>query len=96
MFHHPILNSERGIKDTADYSIHFWILAANIGWNDTTLRGVYIQRWAEELKDELAAQEETPDFETVIDLTIHLDNLLRDSERGPGYIMRFLQWPLPG
>lgn len=56
----------------ADYSIYFRILAPNSGWNDTTLWGVYIQKMVGELKDELAAQEEMPNVETLFNLTIHL------------------------
>lgn len=63
----------------ADYSIHFRILAPNSRWNDTTLRGIYVQGPVEELKDELAAQEEMPNL--LFNLTIQLDNHLRERGR---------------
>lgn len=62
MFDHPVqisgtasklLSLSQGASTMDDYSIHFRILVANSGWNDTALRGVYIQGLAEELKDEL-------------------------------------------
>lgn len=81
----------------ADNSIHFMILAPNSGWNDTTLWGVYIQGLVEELKDELAAQEEMPNLEMLFNLTIHLDNRLRERRRKRIRLhLEVLQWPLPG
>lgn len=72
---------QQGASTMADCSIHFQIVVANSGWNDTALRGVYIQRLAEELKDELAAQEEMPDLEMLLDLSIGMDNHLRERRR---------------
>lgn len=88
VFNHPVQSGEaaskhlslcQGASAVADYSIHFCILAANSGWNDTAVREIYVQGLAEELKGELATREEALDLEMLINLTIHLDNRLRES-----------------
>lgn len=77
----PVQNSEaasnllslcQGASIMAEFSFQFWIPAKAVGM--TPPSGVFVQGLAEELKDELAAREETPNLETLIDLTICLDN----------------------
>ncbi|TWW57368.1 Retrotransposon-derived protein PEG10 [Takifugu flavidus] len=90
VFDHPVQSGEaasqilslrQGSSSVVDYSIRFRILAARSGWNDAALRGVLTQGLAEALKDELAAQEESGDLETLISLAIWLDNHLRERHR---------------
>lgn len=56
-------------------------------WNDTVLQGVYIQGLWEELKDDLAGQDGTPDLEALICLTTHLD---RDGGKSTSLVIFFL------
>lgn len=73
----------RTVRQHQNYCLctNFQTLEPNSGWNDNTLWGVYIQGLVEELKDELAAQEEMPNLEMFVNLTIHLDNHLRERQR---------------
>lgn len=65
----------------ANSSIQFRILAVNSGWNDAALRVVGLEGLGEELKDELAAQDETPSLASLIALTTRLDSRLRERWR---------------
>ncbi|XP_029685730.1 uncharacterized protein [Takifugu rubripes] len=67
----------QGSSSVMDYSICLCILATRSGWNDVALQGEgFIQGLAEELKDELAAREESGDLEILINLAMRLDNRL--------------------
>lgn len=65
----------------ANYLIQFHILAVNSGWNDAALPVVFLKGLGEELKDELAAHDETPSFAALIALTTRLDYHLRERWR---------------
>lgn len=65
----------------ADYSIHFHVLVANSGWNDTALLGCYIQGLGGESKRLTISRDEMPDLEALIALTIQLDNRLKERQR---------------
>lgn len=58
----------------ADSTIEFHTLAAESGWNQEALLTSFYQ---ENIKDELASQEQQNDFEELIKLAIHMDNRLR-------------------
>lgn len=58
VFDHPVQSSEvssqilslhQGSSSFADYSIRFHILAAQSGWNDAALRGVFTQGLADDI-----------------------------------------------
>lgn len=61
--------------------IQFRVLDTDEGWNDAVLQGVYIKWLGEELKNELAAQDKTPNLEIMIALTMRLDNHRRQRQR---------------
>lgn len=65
----------------ADYSIEFRLLAAGSGWNDSALRGVFLQGLSEQLKDELAVKNESASLDSLISLAVRLDNWLRERRR---------------
>lgn len=50
-------------------------------WNDAVLWRVDIKGLGQELKDKLAASDETPDLKTLISLTTRLDNHLRERSK---------------
>lgn len=64
-------------SSVTDYSIRLRILATRSSWNDAALQVEgFIQGLAEELKDELAAREESGDLEILINLAMRLDKQL--------------------
>lgn len=90
IFDHPLkgkeaatrlLSLKQGSSSVAQYAIDFRILAAESGWDDTALQGVFIKGLNERVKDELAARDETNSFEELISLTTRLDNRLRERQR---------------
>lgn len=92
-----ILTLLQGSSSVAYFSIRLHILMARSGWNNAALQGVFIQGLAVELKDELAAREESEDLEMLISLVIQLDNRLRErrqqrNSKRPGKILGSLSW----
>lgn len=88
MFHHLVQGGEAAAKllslrqrSVSVYSIQFRSLDTDNGWNDTVLWGVYIKWLGEELKNDFAAQDKTPNLEILIALTMRLDNHLRQRQR---------------
>ena len=51
------------------------------GWNDQSLRGLFLSSLNEGIKDELAIRNEADSLEEVISLSIQLDNQLREQHR---------------
>uniref|UniRef100_A0A671UQR8 CCHC-type domain-containing protein n=1 Tax=Sparus aurata TaxID=8175 RepID=A0A671UQR8_SPAAU len=76
-----LLSLRQGRKSVADYSIDFRIAAAESGWDETALRGVFQRSLADNIQDELAAQDDTDSLEELISLAIRLDNRLREIRR---------------
>uniref|UniRef100_A0A8C6U8R8 Retrotransposon gag domain-containing protein n=1 Tax=Neogobius melanostomus TaxID=47308 RepID=A0A8C6U8R8_9GOBI len=90
IFDHPVRGKEaakrllalhQGASSVAQYAIDFRILAAESGWDDAALQGVFMRGLAENIKDELAARDETESLEELISLAIRLDNRLRERRR---------------
>ena len=65
----------------ATHSIDFRILAIESRWDERALQGVLLRGLREELKDELAARDETTSLDDLISLAIRLDNWLRERRR---------------
>lgn len=90
IFDHPIQSKEAGQRlftlrqgpnSVAQYALNFRIAAAESGWDQTALQGAFFHGLNENIKDELAARDECKDLETLISLTIRLDNRLRERRR---------------
>ena len=90
VFDHPLQGKEasnrlfslhQGSESVSTYSIDFRILAAESGWDEKALQGAFLRGLREELKDELAARDETSSLEELISLAIRLDNRLRERRR---------------
>lgn len=101
VFDHPLQGKEagnrllslhQGSESVSTYSIDFRILAAESGWGEAALQTVFSRGLNEELKDELAARDETSSLEELISLAIRLDNRLRERRRERTGKQRF---PLP-
>ena len=94
VFDHPVcigdaakrlLNLRQSQRSVADYSVEFRILAAEAGWNDEALKGAFLHGLCEQLKDELAVRDETNSLDALIDLSIRLDNRMRERRREKNY-----------
>ena len=86
-----LLSLRQGNRSVADYSVDFWTLAADSGWNDAALQGIFIKGLNEQLKDELAARDEPADLPSLVSLAIRLDNRLHErrqerSTHSPGLV----------
>ena len=90
VFDHPVKGKEavgqmlrlrQGTQSASQYALEFRILAAESGWNDTALQGIFLKGLSEELKDELATRDEPDSLEALIHLTIRLDNRIRERRR---------------
>ena len=90
VFDHPVRGKEAGKRllslhqgsgSVADFAIDFRILAAESGWGDMALLGIFYKGLKDELKDELAVRDETSSLEELISLAIRLDNRLRERRR---------------
>lgn len=71
----------QGSRSVADFSIDFRIAAAESGWGELELRGVFLRNLSSELKDELASRDEPDSLESLISLAIRIDNRLRERHR---------------
>ena len=65
----------------SQYAVDFCILAAECGWDERALQGIFVKGLSEELKDELAARDETSSLDELISLATRLDNRLRERRR---------------
>lgn len=90
IFDHPIQSKEggqclfslrQGPNSVTHYALNFRIAAADSGWDRRALQGAFFHGLNENIKDELAARDECNDLETLISLTIRLDNRLRERHK---------------
>ena len=90
IFDHPVkgkdasqrlLSLRQGARSVAEYSVDFRTLAAESGWNDESLQGVFRKGLSEAVKDELAARDESDSLDDLVALAIRLDNRLRERRR---------------
>lgn len=69
-----LLSLRQGKSFVSEYSIDFHILAAETGWDERALQGVFFRGLSEEVKDQLATRDETSSLDELISLSIRLDN----------------------
>ncbi len=86
MFEHPakgrgageqLLALSQGRKTAADYALSFRTLAAQTTWVEDTLKLLFRRGLNAELQSELACRDEGRTLSQFIELTIHIDNLIR-------------------
>ncbi len=86
MFEHPaegrgageqLLALSQGRKTAADYALSFRTLAAQTTWVEDTLKLLFRRGLNTELQSELACRDEGRTLSQFIELTIHIDNLIR-------------------
>ncbi|XP_051917513.1 uncharacterized protein LOC127598046 [Hippocampus zosterae] len=82
-----LIELHQGRRSVADYLIEFQILAAQSGYEDRALCGLFRRGLNTQLKDELATRDNSSDLEELIDLSLLLDNRMRERsrERGGGW-----------
>lgn len=90
VFDHPVKGRDaanrlfsirQGARSVAEFALDFRTLAAESGWNEEALVGAFCRGLNENLKDELAAKDDVSTLEELIELTIRLDNRLRERRR---------------
>lgn len=63
-------------RSDSDYAIQLHALVATTDWISQALSDVFIYGLCEEIKDELVTCELPPQFDKLLDLTIHIDSLI--------------------
>ncbi|KAI4897626.1 hypothetical protein NFI96_030156, partial [Prochilodus magdalenae] len=72
-----LLQLRQGSASAVDHSLAFRTLAAESGWGEKALKGIYRQSLNESLKSELACRDEPLSLSQLIQLSIKLDNMIR-------------------
>ena len=89
-FDHPVqgkdaakrlLSLRQGSRSVAEMAIEFRTLAAESGWNDEALHGVFQNALSEVIKDELVSRDEPKTLEELISLAVRIDNRRRERRR---------------
>ncbi|KAI2646333.1 Transposon Tf2-9 polyprotein [Labeo rohita] len=76
-----LMNATQGKRTAAIYAIEFRTLAAQSGWNDVALKAVFYNSLNVGLQTELACRREDSSFSELVNLTIKIDNLMRQTPR---------------
>ncbi|KAI3355532.1 hypothetical protein L3Q82_018363, partial [Scortum barcoo] len=76
-----LLKIQQGRRRVVDYALEFRTLAADSGWNETSIIGAFMDGLAEEVKDFLAPSDIPRDFESLVEIASRIDNHLRERER---------------
>lgn len=76
-----LLSLRQGRRSIADYLIDFCTDAAEAGWADQALQGIFLQSLNDNMKDQLASRDEPTSFEALASLAVRIDNRLRERER---------------
>ncbi|XP_057692820.1 uncharacterized protein LOC130916258 [Corythoichthys intestinalis] len=101
VFDHPVRGKEaasrlldffQGDLTVADYSIQFRILAAECGFGEAALCGIFRRGLSSAVKDELAARDDSSNLEDLISLSVLLDNRLKERERERAMEPRGRRW----
>lgn len=72
----------QGTGSVSDYSIEFRTLAADSGWGaDPALQSAFYNGLSESIKDELTSREEPADLDSLITLSIKIDERLRERRK---------------
>ncbi|KAI3355595.1 hypothetical protein L3Q82_018424 [Scortum barcoo] len=72
---------QQGCRRVVDYALEFRMLAADSGWNETSIISAFVDGLAEEVKDFLAPLDIPRDFESLVEIASRIDNHLRERER---------------
>lgn len=90
LFDHPVRGKDaanrlfslrQGARSVAEFVIEFRTLAVESGWNEASLQAAFYQGLSEQLKDELISYPEPSDLDSLIALSIRVDNRIRERRR---------------
>uniref|UniRef100_A0A8C9ZYC4 CCHC-type domain-containing protein n=1 Tax=Sander lucioperca TaxID=283035 RepID=A0A8C9ZYC4_SANLU len=90
LFDHPVrgrdaanrlFSLQQGARSVADFVIEFRTLAVESEWNEKSLQTAFYQGLSEQLKDELISYPEPSDLDSLIALSIRVDNRIRERRR---------------
>lgn len=73
-----LMSLKQGSHRVSEYTLDFRILAAESGWNSTSLQAVFHQGLHTRVRKELACRDEDITLDALIDLAICMDSLLCD------------------
>ncbi|KAI2665737.1 Retrotransposon-like protein 1 [Labeo rohita] len=76
-----LIHAKQGNRTAAEYAIEFCTLVAQSGWNDVSLKAIFYNSLHIDLQTELACRRENSSFSELINLTIKIDNLMRQSPK---------------
>lgn len=76
-----LLSLHQGPCNVAECLLDFRILAAESGWNEEALQGVFLNGFSELVKGKLAVKDESVSLDMLISLTIWLGNRMREQHR---------------
>lgn len=78
-----LMGLHQGKRRVADYAIEFRTLAVDSGWNSFSLCDAFLHGLADQLKDQLTPLKLPEDLDSLISLSVKIDNRLfeRESER---------------
>lgn len=76
-----LLSLHQGPCNVAECLLDFRILAAESGWNEEALQGVFLNGFSELVKGKLAVKDESVSLDRLISLTIWLGNRMREQHR---------------
>ena len=71
----------QGKARITDYAIEFRTLAADSGWNDSSLFDAFIHGLSDQIKDQLTPLDLPPDIDSLIALCAKIDNRLWEREK---------------
>lgn len=90
VFDHPLkgrqaksqlLDLQQGNCSVSEYAINFLILGVENGWDDSARQAIFLKGLSGQLKDELALREECSSLNSMIDLAIRINNMIRERDR---------------
>ncbi|KAL4007989.1 hypothetical protein ACER0C_001841 [Sarotherodon galilaeus] len=65
-------------RSVADFSVEFWTLAEEAGWEEKALRGAFLNGLNERIKHELATKDMPTTLSALVDMCIRLDDHMRE------------------
>lgn len=81
---HRLFALKQGRRTVADFSVDFWILSEEAGWEEKALRGAFLNGLNENIKRELTSKELPKSLSALVNLCISLDDHMREFGRRSG------------
>lgn len=75
---HRMFTLKQGKRTVADFSVDFWILTEETGWEEKALCGEFLNSLNEQIKCELATKELPKTLDALIYIYVRLDDLLHE------------------